>query len=155
MKSYLIQEGKFSKMEKSEINGINSLINFNYMGSAEFEFGALPKSLKRMMWKNSEYGFFKIKNLKNTKTNQCARVFCRVDLKDETIKEIERISQNKYGYKETCHFADRFKNVKSYGEDINFWWDIDNDFMFFFGEDSEKMIKTAFIKMKERNVLTS
>lgn len=153
MKSYLIQEGKFEKIEKSEVNGIDSLINFSYMGSAEFEFGALPKSLKRMLWKNGEYSFFKIKNLKNIKTNQCARVFCRIDLKDETIKEVERISQNKYGYKETCHFADRFKDGKSYGEDINFWWDIDNDFMFFFGEDSEKMIKIAFDKMKERNIL--
>ena len=43
---YLIQQAKFS--DRSDRKGIDSILAFDYMGSAEFEFGALPQSLKRI-----------------------------------------------------------------------------------------------------------
>src|SRR5580692_1422841 len=43
---YLVQRGKFKNSPK--IEGVDSLIDFDYMGSAEFEYGALPKALKEI-----------------------------------------------------------------------------------------------------------
>lgn len=47
MQPYLIQRGGF-KLAPKEITGPDSILRFDYMGSAEFEFGALPQSLRRM-----------------------------------------------------------------------------------------------------------
>ena len=45
MDVYLIQRGNF---KKSDRKGIDGLLSFQYMGSSEFEFGALGESLKRI-----------------------------------------------------------------------------------------------------------
>ena len=45
--SYLIQRANFKNYENDSV-GIDSLLKFSYMGSSEFEFGAIPKSLKRI-----------------------------------------------------------------------------------------------------------
>lgn len=36
----LVQRGKFNKIDMNDIVGIDSLIDFDYMGSSEFEWGA-------------------------------------------------------------------------------------------------------------------
>lgn len=43
---YLIQRCKVKSREN--ITGIDSLFSFDYMGSAEFEFGALPRALSKI-----------------------------------------------------------------------------------------------------------
>jgi hypothetical protein len=40
---YCIQRGKFKNREGKQ--GIDSLLIFDYMGSSEFEFGALPSRM--------------------------------------------------------------------------------------------------------------
>lgn len=46
MNFYLIQRGTFKDIKDlNDITGIDSIITWDYMGSAEFEFGSLPKSL--------------------------------------------------------------------------------------------------------------
>ena len=48
----LVQSGHFKKdideLNKKEINGLDDIVSLEYMGSAEFEWGALPRSLRRM-----------------------------------------------------------------------------------------------------------
>jgi hypothetical protein len=46
MKTHLIQRGKFAKIESKK--GIDSILSFDYMGSSESEWGALPKSLSEI-----------------------------------------------------------------------------------------------------------
>ena len=51
MTFYLVQRGTFrDKIDISKITGIDSIISWDYMGSSEFEFGALPTSLKRIVF---------------------------------------------------------------------------------------------------------
>ncbi len=48
----LLQMGNIKPVSKWDSNGKNSIlsnINLNYMGSAEFEFGALPKAMARLV----------------------------------------------------------------------------------------------------------
>lgn len=65
-----IQRGKFRI--NSNKKGIDSLIKFDYMGSSEFEFGALPKSLthirdKIQNYSGKKFNFFEL----NSKTIFC------------------------------------------------------------------------------------
>ena len=50
---YLIQRGKFESRDFKE--GIDSILKFDYMGSSEFEWGALPKSLQAIRDKKEDY----------------------------------------------------------------------------------------------------
>ena len=56
---YLIQRGTFNKNleQATEFLGCSSkhLIDPDYMGSAEFEFGAIPRAFRRIIHKYSEY----------------------------------------------------------------------------------------------------
>jgi hypothetical protein len=51
MKSWLIQRAtayKVNEIISSDKKGIDTVFKWDYMGSAEFEFGALGQSLKRI-----------------------------------------------------------------------------------------------------------
>jgi len=67
MKSWLVQRGEFKIIKDNDIIGMDSLITWDYMGSAEFEFGALPQSLKRMVKEFNQYQLFEIKEVKTKK----------------------------------------------------------------------------------------
>ena len=57
MKTWLIQRAKF---EDRKSTGIDSILSFDYMGSAEFEWGALPKSLKFIRGHFKEYDYHNV-----------------------------------------------------------------------------------------------
>lgn len=124
MKSYLVQRAKF----RDEINrkGLNNILSFDYMDSAEFEFGALPKSLKRIRENISEYGYFDIQL-------DCYRitVFCNKNLFADVKHEIVEIALDKRYLKESCDLKYLFVKDSFCRCYNDFWWDIDNDFMFF------------------------
>src|ERR1035437_10162068 len=86
-----IQRGKFEIDPDKQ--GIDALVHFDYMGSSEFEWGALPKSLKRIRDTIQKYygKKFIIKGLEE-KT-----IFCWFPdtIKAEEIQSIlERLSKN-------------------------------------------------------------
>ena len=58
----LVQSGHFKRnvdsLSKKDINGITDIILLDYMGSAEFEWGSLPCSLKRMTINKDFYKVF-------------------------------------------------------------------------------------------------
>lgn len=47
-KPYLVQRILKKDYSAPGKKGVDALFSFDYMGSAEFEFGALPQALKRM-----------------------------------------------------------------------------------------------------------
>lgn len=157
---WLIQRGKFKDIKENEITGIDNLISFDYMGSSEFEWGALPKSLKRMLWgKDSDYfGFIEMDDIKisvskNNKRTANVVVYGNTN-KSEDIKEaVRHLSVHKYDYKEFCDFPEWFNNNRDRDARNNFYWDIDNDYMVFWGTEHISKIKKAFDEMKNRQVL--
>lgn len=52
---YTIQRGFFEERDCKK--GIDSIIKFDYMGASEFEWGALPKALKRLRKNVGEYAY--------------------------------------------------------------------------------------------------
>lgn len=136
MKPYLIQRATF-KYDPYR-NGIDSILDFDYMGSAEFEFGALPQSLKRIRENISDYciSTFEIKNKKIS-------FFCNNKLIKSEI--IDGLADNKFHLKEYCDFSNYINNKLRF-RSSDFWWDIENDYMFWkynpeFTVKFEKLIK--------------
>lgn len=121
---YLIQRAKF---KNSEDKGIDALLRFDYMGSSEFEWGALPKSLKRIRDGIADYNFFD----HMFENGKVVNIFCKNNDKDEIGGWLEKLAKHELYLKEYCDLDDWINPDEfSRKETSDFWWDIDNDLFF-------------------------
>jgi len=146
MVPYLVQRGTFKK-ENYGTNKLAELINFDYMGSAEFEFGALWYSLERILQKLDEYTILKVKEVKDIKGNTML-VFGNKNKVKELIEVAKGLAQDTYILKEYSGINSYIKGDRWIRD--NFWWDINNDFFIFFEEGKETLIKKALKNQKEQ-----
>ena len=123
METWLIQRGKFENREYK--NGIDSILSFDYMGSSEFEFGALPKSLGNIRNKLNEYTYLDI-----PMQDKVITVFCKDSQKCEVKQYLTELSENKMRLKEFSAFDSYIKNSGFFKDKFDFWWDIENNLMF-------------------------
>lgn len=124
---YLIQRAKFKDSDNNpSAKGIDKLLRFDYMGSAEFEFGALPKSLKRVRADIFKYVKFDY-TFKNF-PSKSVTVFCKKEQKEFMPEILEQLAENKIRLKEYCDLSRFIKDDADLRND--FWWDVDNDWFF-------------------------
>ena len=143
MKTYLIARAKIE--ERDYKKGFDSIVNLDYMGASEYEWGAMPDSLKRTRTAINEYTYLDvpIKGLVVT-------VFCNENKKTEVKEYLTQLANGKMNTKNGNHFDWYVKNDKktdfTYVRDrVNFWWDIENDLMFW--------IKTPDFEVKFKEVI--
>ena len=145
----LVQSGCFKDninlLDEKDINGLDDIISFDYMGSAEFEWGSLPRSLRRMTLNKDFYKVFTFNQYKD-KNGYSLKVYAPKLYLKNVQNIIDRLVVNGEGLQEDCtlhkYIADSLK-CKS-----NFWWDIENDFFIFF-ENTDKIIQ-AMEALKKR-----
>ena len=150
MRSYLVQRGTFKHHNKDEITGIDSLISWDYMGSAEFEFGALPQSLGRII---SSWGKYEaVETPLENKDGIKIMLLCPKDKSQESIQCVIDVSQKKHRTKESVHLQEYLegKNKKDSYYRANFWWDIENDWMACPGKEKMDLVKLAIEKVIEK-----
>lgn len=128
---YLIQRATIETPLADDSSRLSQAVNFDYMGSAEFEFGALPKSFRRIEAVADDWKCRRVEEIKEG--DKPLRVYSAL-----TDDEFEQYKQHliaarsgKLHTKESTYFehdhAERFKYARA-----DFWWDIDNDVMFGF-----------------------
>ena len=140
MRLYLLQRATFKK-DMIKATKLSKLVSYDYMGSAEFEFGALPKSKARIIDNSDKYTLITIPELA-TPNSVPFNLYCLEERKEEIINEIKKYIE-KNNPKEICSY--RLKECVNlahmyYGfvwsvapNHDNFWWDIENDFICFYG----------------------
>ena len=140
-KTFLVQRAKFKKQEDilnnpyiPKVSGIDALLKFDYMGAAEFEYGALPKSLARIRESFSEYKLYSHTFYAYGKT-KVVSFLCKEADKVEVELTLEKLSLNSLRLKERCDLSEYVFGIGTEWSN-DFWWDIDNDFMFW-KEDKE------------------
>lgn len=149
---WLIQTGKF-KDNIRKITGRKSIIDLNYMGSAEFGWGALPSSTERMLTNIEFYDIFTFPEYKNI-NNEELMIYAPKMFKEHISKIVHGLtdgSLTKY-LQEPCYLQRYLEGNKKAYEKVNFWWDIENDFYIFFGEDKKELILEAQKQMRERSI---
>jgi hypothetical protein len=161
MKSYLIQRGTFEdKINISAIEGIDSIIDFDYMGSSEFEWGAKPKSLKRIMASYREGSFppfmVRIKD-------EDFWLYIKKDVRDDDVQYImdffnyhatslgdwnyrtkEKVGISNYFEGKECKqikpgCINKTEMVRNYGY-CDLWWDLENDYIIIPCKDNYKKV---------------
>lgn len=127
-KFWLIQRGTF-KENGQALTGPKGVVRLDYMGSAEFEFGAIPKAYRRLMYHFSEYDIFPTEIY--TPENGSLVLFCREKYASDVIHGIQDFIKTPYSLKE---FSELEKLPTAKSSDIsidyrrsNFWWCIDNN----------------------------
>lgn len=155
---YIVQRGTIRTEPAKSGSEINKVIEFDYMGAAEYEFGAMPSSFRRIMEDFENYQFATLEDPEFTTVDGVHPVvFCHKDeleivkkmlldyIKDNDPKQIARHHlHERIAFHE--HFYEFYKNYRWKGRD-NFWWDFEHDIMFFIGSDKDrKMIENAMSK---------
>ena len=134
MKFYLIQRGTFNE-DGQGLTGRTGVIDLDYMGYAEFEFGAIPMSYRRVMHNFDNYiyvptGIF-------TKDKNELILFVNKEIAKEVLEGLKEFIKNPYHLKE---YSELEKIPNSSLNDAgfnalrsNFWWciEFDNDWMAF------------------------
>lgn len=103
---------------KEALKLLNPIFSFDYMGAAEFEWGAVPESLKRIFDRKEEYIGLKIDLMYVICINQDDYVI-------ELTKHIKGFASGKQLSKTKEYVGADLQN------DICGWLDIDNDYFFF------------------------
>jgi len=129
MTPYLIQRAKFENRDYK--NGIDSILSFDYMGSSEFEFGALPKSLTRIRENIISYVYFDF-----VINQKVITVLCKESVKQEIDDYLINLSRRIYRLKEFSAFDDYIKGDGYFKDKFDLWWDIENDLMFWKKDDT-------------------
>jgi len=132
-KPYLIQRGIINKPFADHNARLSEAVNLDYMGSAEFEFGALPKSLRRIQQKVDSWTKALIPDIQYVGIN--LRLFSA--LKPEELEVYSGYLKSIYyedsiHLKENARFTDLSKKTFKFSSDPDFWWDIENDIMWTF-----------------------
>lgn len=144
---WLVQSGEFRE-DIQEITGRNSIVCLNYMGSAEFEWGALPKSTRRMLTNIDFYDVFTFPHYVNPQ-GEPLMVYAPKMFIEHISEIVEGLATGKCHLKERCTLPEYLKGKETYNY-ADFWWDIENDFYIFFGEQKRDLVLTAQKAMRER-----
>lgn len=135
---YLVQRGTFKCREGK--TGIDKVISWDYMGAAEFEWGALPRAWRYVLDHIDDYDLFKFD--RRTVKGDIVYVFCNRSDIDSITKELHDYLDDhengdhiyRYILKESISFDELFFDKKDKffgprGDDL--WFDIEGCFMFF------------------------
>lgn len=133
---YLVQTGKwnerFSGTPKLNLIslfglGIHSMISLDYMGAAEFEFGACYRSKVRIFNELNKYTCKKIDGiLPENKDNYHLYLFAKSDSIEYTEECIKSFIGNPWPLKEYSGMEDISKFTSMRNTKVHFWWCIDN-----------------------------
>lgn len=145
---YLIQ--RCNKKEPSATGSFDDVFRLDYMGSAEFEWGAVPESLNRILKLNEVYHierFNDIKNFENidlillhhfnkTDLEKYSKFLINASIGTENLKENSYLYYNIIG---KCAYGKNDFKKSFYRVDL--WWDILNDVFFFFGDEMKEILE--------------
>ena len=149
-KPYLIQRC-FLKAPKTGDN-FDGNFEMDYMGSSEFEFGTLPKSLQKFTGNLDEYKI--IPNHNKNYRGQGLFFLSTSEIYKEYEQYIDDLVKDNIRLKEYSDIKHQHTGVDFIGKPINpnkiyLWWDVENHIMFAFGKHVVKTALKAITIVKE------
>lgn len=133
---YLIQRATIEDRDYKQ--GIDSIIKLDYMGSAEYEFGAVQNSLKRIRDNKLHYAKheFSVIGKSITVYFNSKKMYFRPVWEYKISEYLQSLVDRKYQLKEGSHFDRYIESKRTFIIGIDFWWDIENDIMFWRTDDN-------------------
>lgn len=129
-------------LSENAMNLLRPIFSFYYMGSAEFEFGAIPKCFEAIAKSINEYSFHTI-----TINNVPVYIICRSAAKELIDERIKELAKDKIRCKGWTAFSQALGLDKFYSkEKCNTigWLELDNEFMFFTNKEASEKTASLF-----------
>ena len=155
---WLIQRISF-KSNKVENPSFDELLSLDYMGSAEFEFGALPKSLKILCRNCDDLNIFKEESIKRV-DGEPLYMICMNQDRNTYFPYIQKMIKGEIHLKESHQmeaaltgkkYSWRDDKVKDLNKDIpSSWWDIENHVLWTFGKKNAIKILKAIRRTRNK-----
>lgn len=142
---YLIQRGTIvTPLAPAKNFKLSDAVTFDYMGSAEFEFGTLPKAFRKIRDSFDKTVSVTEQRLKDA-NGSSLRVFHLFPTEDEYEDYYVYIFKlyTSNGVIRTKE-APRFNPSLNYGNKIDFWWDIENQVIWSFNKNFMNRLKDYF-----------
>ena len=128
-KFWLIQRGKFTTQKPSSALCIDSNIDYDYMGSAEFEWGAIPKAFRRMMYNFDKYSICQT-GICSPEGEQLV-IVCKSKQTAEIVRMLKEFIEHPYSLKEYSELEKiptaKKDDTSFERRSTNFWWCIDHN----------------------------
>ncbi len=143
---YLIQRCRVRSREN--ITGIDSLLSFDYMGSSEFEWGALPIALRELCEVADE---LMVHEVSFTKKKSLWLVTTNKDVA-EARRMLKIVSSEKARTKEYVGIEAYLKGTEaehSY-RDYKAWWDIDHHWIACVDKELAELVIKAIKSVRDR-----
>lgn len=142
--------GGGGRLSKEAWQMLSPVFSFDYMGAAEFEFGAVPKALSHMVEQRAEYESceFTVPRSKiakpyrrtpyNSKKEVPLRaddptiyVYCRKEDREEVQTRIIAVAGGNYRLKESSRLDNALDPINDFDAQTVGWLELDNGFAFF------------------------
>lgn len=119
---------------------ISENLSTQYMGSAEFEFGSLPRSLRDINENIENYELVKVKEIKNSSGKELLIFMPKMtnELQNQYINHLKVLRKGQGRTKEYTGFSQLDEHKTFSKTDV--WWDIDNNIFFSFKPPIMKVI---------------
>ena len=131
-------------LSKDAMNLLRPIFSFDYMGSAEFEWGAVPKALSKMVENRS--------NLMSVALdlgsgNHIYLICNKADVDEIGFRIREWAKKEPYGHTKEAVNLNRALSGDEYSKNLIGWLELDNGFIFFKDKSSfNKMVSLFNIK---------
>lgn len=119
-----------------DFTGWDSAFRCDYMGAAEFEFGALARSLRRVVART--YAMHKTA-VSAKDGRKLYVVACDATIAGEVVEFLPDLVANKHRLKEYSYLPEMLKGGYE-SKTVDVWWDIDNDWFLALGEKAAKRV---------------
>ena len=140
---YLIQRGEIK--DRAKTNRLSENVRFDYMGSAEFEWGALPESLRFMEAKLGKFRLIEIPEIRDGENNGL-KVWTNLQGEEWESYKAQIVALrfgtlNEAGRPIRLKERSRFEKKLPYKSKTDFWWDIGNHVMWTFDKMVAKRLR--------------
>jgi hypothetical protein len=138
-KFWLIQRGSFEEdLSKNfyGLTGMHGLVELDYMGSAEFEFNAIPHAYRRILhhMESNSYDYYVCEDIKDANGDPFI-LFCKKEQYENIKEELKSYIEKPYRLKSFFPIKDHITGEKT---STDFFWCIDRrdtgDWIGWFGE---------------------
>ena len=146
---YLIQRCESRADIKRPADGFDAAFRLHYMGAAEFEFGSLPASLRRVCTDLAAYSF---SDSGVSASSGPVLIFCKPDQISAATEIVKACSTWTHRSKE-CVYLDRsVKGTHKRGDYsyCDLWWDIKDDWFFCAGQPIADLLLESLRALKTR-----
>jgi len=138
---YLVQRCSFRKISDEQIEGFDSLLSLDYMGSAEFEFGTIPEALHRICEQSATMVVTRVPKVKNLDGWPLFILSPRALTEDaEGVVTNLFTKKNPYRLKEATYCYEHTHGGSEYMMRTDMWWDVEHDWMACFGDNMRRLV---------------